>query len=65
MDQCNDMSQSYFLNCNSDLATTMINFIKDLRAKHGKNKATIMCYDNVGTKNHLKSYLRRKDWVKN
>ena len=47
VDQCTDMSWSYFLKCKSDLATTMIKFIKDLRAKHGKKKATIMRCDNA------------------
>ena len=46
VDQCTDMSWRYFLNRKSDLATTIIKFIKDLRAKHGKKKATIMrCYN--------------------
>ena len=30
VDQCTDMSWSYFLKRKSDLATTMIKFIKDL-----------------------------------
>ena len=63
MDQCTDMSWSYFLKRKSDLATTMIKFIKYLQDKHGRKKATIMRCDNVGEKNHLKSYLRRKDWI--
>ena len=63
MDQCTYMSWSYFLKRKIDLATTMIKFTKDLQAKHGKKKATIMRCDDAGEKNHLKSYLRRKDWV--
>ena len=63
MDQCTDMSWSYFLKRKSDLTTTIVKLIKYLQAKHGRKKATIMRCDNKGEKNHLKSYLRRKDWV--
>ena len=50
VDQCTDMSCSYLLRRRSDLATTMINLIKYLRAKHGKKKATIIRCDNAGEK---------------
>ena len=63
LDQCTDMSWSYFLKRESDLDTTMIKFIKYLRAKHDKKKATIMRCDNAGETNNFKIYLRRKDWV--
>ena len=36
VDQCTYMSWSYFLKRKSDLVTTIIKFIKDLQAKHGK-----------------------------
>ena len=48
MDQFTDISWLYFLKHKSDLAPTMIRFIKDLQAKHGKKKATIMRCDNAG-----------------
>ena len=63
VDQCTDMSWSYSLKHKSDLATTMINFIKDLQAKHSTNMATIMRCDKAGEKNHLKINLKREDWV--
>ena len=50
VDQCTDMSWSYFLKRKSDLATTIIKFIKYLQDKHGRKKATIMRCDNVGEK---------------
>ena len=47
VDQCTDMSWSYSLKLKDNLDTTMINFIKDLQTKHGKNKATSMRCDNA------------------
>ena len=41
------MSWIYFLKSKSDLATTMIKFIKDLKAKHGKKKSTIIRCGNA------------------
>ena len=48
MDQCNDIICSYLSKSKSDLDTTMLKFIKNLRAKHDKNKATIMRCENAG-----------------
>ena len=63
LDKCTDIRWIYFLKRKSDPATTMMEFIKDLRSKHGKKNATIIRCDNASEKNHIKSYLRRKDWV--
>ena len=52
VDQSTDMSWIYFLKHKSDLATTMMKFIKDLQDKYGKKKATMMRCENSG-KNKL------------
>ena len=63
MGQCTDISWSYLLKRKIDLATTMIKFTKDLQAKHGKKKATIMRCGNAGEKHIMNSYLRKRYWV--
>ena len=60
MNQCTDMSWSYFLGQKSDLANTMIGFIKQLRDNHGKKRATIMRFDNAGENKSFESYLRKR-----
>ena len=48
-DKSDDM-WSFFLKEKSDLATTMMNFVKELKSKHGMNAKLIFCDNNSETR---------------
>ena len=60
VDQCTDMSWSYFSERKSGLATTMIKFIKYLRAKHVKKKSKIIRCDNAGEKKPFEELSKKE-----
>ena len=54
------MSWIYFLKSKSDLATKMIKFIKDLKAKHGKKNSTIMRCDKAGERKSFEELFKKE-----
>ena len=54
------MSWIYFLKRKSDLATTIIKFIKDLQAKYGEKKATVMRCDNAGENKSFEELFKKE-----
>ena len=58
--QCTDISWSFLLKHKSDVANTMIRFIKYLRAKHVKNKATIMLCVNAGENKSVEELYKKE-----
>ena len=54
------MSWSYLLKSKTYLSTTIIKFIKDLRAKNVIKKATMMRCDNTGEKKSFEELSKKE-----
>ena len=60
VDECTNMSWSFFMNAKSELVEVMLKFLKDIQGKHGSHTGRIIRCDNAGENFKLKEKCEEK-----